>query len=434
MASISFLKDRHKNPYRAQVKSKQFGTKVAYFPDEDTAKEWCLDREKDNLHRLKGMDPPIENLTKRTVGDLLNEYLKRRTPKKASAPSEVGTIRNLAERYKDRPLIAFTRHDAYEYRDYLETDYRWKGKSIKPATIARDVAVFKHAWDVAAEEWRGYEGLVNPWRKVKATEQAKDRVRRLRSGELDRILASCNQCKGDYVNYAPLAILLAIETGMRLQEIFGLDWTDVHLQRRRIHIRKSKTDYKRRTNGRWIVLTLDAYHYLKNLADHTRHPKEGRLFPMSKEAFKQVWVNILMRAGIPFKDRDYKMPWSDKVVHKDGEGLTFHDLRHEAASRFKRCLFVDEIGAMLGHGNKTVTEIYLEYDEDDLTAIQNKLDRYEWDFPITIGNDGVPVLEIPAVNITHGPHNTVTTVEEQETKEGPNVVSFPQRKVAGESK
>jgi len=395
MASITKLKERKKNPFRAQVKKKGYKTLVAYFQTWELADEWCQDREQERTRLDKGMVQTKEHLQKKTVADLVTEYIKKRTYRKVSADTETTVFERLLSfnNLGDRRLIAFKRQDAWDFIEYLENNNQWiskpyifKGKLIepsrqpkhlKPATIIRSIRVLSHMWKEAELKWRGFEELPNPWIGVKPSQPIKERKRRLRPGELDKLIEACKGCKDNYYRlYAPFAIYLAIETGMRLQEIFNLRWEDINLEQRRIHIRHTKTDYKRKTDGRWIVLTVLATTHLMKLGSITKFPKDGNIFPMSTDKFKEAWASIIQRAGIPLQYRDYRIPNSETIVEKDGEGLTFHDLRREAGSKFKRCLTVDEIGAMLGHGDKTVTEIYLHYDDDDLTVIQDKLDRY----------------------------------------------------------
>lgn len=423
MASIVELKDRKKNPFKAQIRNKGFEPKIGYFPSWDEAKEWCDDIEADQRRRSRGQKPTLANLSKLTVGMLLETYMEKVSPYKASALSETKDIKNFLawKDVRNRPLIAFDRYEAQEYIDYLEKEHVWKGKPymrngklinpkrdpkrLKPATIKRVKMIMHHAWNTAEAEWRKYEGLDNPWMKVKVRGKIKKRTRRLNPGELGKLLRACNGCKGDYRMYSRIVIYLTLETGMRLQEIFNLDWRDINLDTRRIHIRKTKTDYKRDVDGRWIVLTVVARMYLHGLVYHLDNrqplsiedlddiieeereealrttykvvqPQEGPVFPQAKINFKQMWRDIIMRSGIPLAHKDYIQPHTKQLIQKDGIGLTFHDLRREAASRFKRCLYVDEIGMMLGHGDKTITELYLTYDGDDLTEIQNKLDRY----------------------------------------------------------
>jgi hypothetical protein len=79
---------------------------------------------------------------------------------------------------------------------------------------------------------------------------------------------------------------------MRLQEIFNLEWSDVGIgtnafDERRIVIRKSKTGAPRT-----IVMTVGARAFLMTLMtlDGLRGgPKDTKIFPMTKGAFKQSW-------------------------------------------------------------------------------------------------------------------------------------------------
>jgi integrase len=165
-----------------------------------------------------------------------------------------------------------------------------------------------------------------------------------------------------------------VHTGMRLHEIFNLRYDDIGLrfnptetgkddlanfEKRRIVIRKSKTDYKTRASGRTIVMSVPARVIIMSLMAKwyielpLRTNRKALLFPMSKLAFKEAWKGIIRRSGIT--------------------NLTFHDLRHEAASRF------DELGLtkaehelMMGHNSNDMTSLYIHA---DLKRIQQKLDR-----------------------------------------------------------
>jgi len=395
MSSITELKDRQKKPFRAQVKKKGFGVKVAYFETLDKAQAWCDEIEDLHKSKLTGQKPTKDKLADLTIGKMLNRYLQEVAKHKAS-DSDTNNIKHFLtwNDIANRNPRAFDRYDAKDYIKYLENDYVWQGKSymlndklitpkrepkkLRPAALNMAIGYLHHAWSYAAHEWREYQQLLefpNPWAKIKPKAKFKQRPkRRLRKGELDKLADSCHYRKGHYKIYSLLAINLALETGMRLQEVFNLDWRDIHIERRRIHITKTKTDYLNEVDGLWIVMTLSATWFLAQLHYHLNRPKEGRVFPMNKGAFSQMWNSILMRAGIPFRDRDYKQIGTGITIQKDGIGLHFHDLRREATSRWKHCLSVVELGAMLGQEGKEVTYVYLEHDEDDLTVIQQKLD------------------------------------------------------------
>jgi hypothetical protein len=179
-------------------------------------------------------------------------------------------------------------------------------------------------------------------------------------GELQRLERACEACRGLNRTYVLLAIYLAIETGMRLQEIFNLTWPDVDIQNRRIAIRKSKTDRVSDYDGRTIVMNVVARALLAalhiRLIINFRYSKEDRIFPMTREAFKQSWADVVKRADI--------------------EDLHFHDLRREAGSRFDEAgLTRGEHDLMMGHANKDMASLYIRA---DLKSIQDKLDRHRF--------------------------------------------------------
>src|SRR5262249_4038728 len=120
--------------------------------------------------------------------------------------------------------------------------------------------------------------------------------RRLKDGELEALEHASEKCLGLNRFYVPLAIYLAIESGMRKQEIFNLTWDAVPIETRRIEIRKSKTDHMKEQPGRTIVLTLNAADYLAllrvALVLKREFKENGRIFPMTKEAFTQSFADL----------------------------------------------------------------------------------------------------------------------------------------------
>lgn len=209
--------------------------------------------------------------------------------------------------------------------------------------------------------------LINPFRAltIKGGE-GNSRERILKDGELRRLDLACAKCHGLNQVYVPLAIYLAVETGMRLQEIFNLTWDDIDLDNRRIRITKSKTDYKSRRKGRTIVMSVNAYAlaitHVTPLIASGKFDKSASIFmkedgPMTKDAFKQAWVHVLANAKI--------------------DDLTFHDLRHDAGTRFDNAgLTKAEHDLMMGHKSRDMTSRYIHA---HLNSIQDKLDRYDLD-------------------------------------------------------
>jgi integrase len=187
------------------------------------------------------------------------------------------------------------------------------------------------------------------------------RERRLDPGEYERLIDATEQCRGMNRLYVPLAISLAVETALRLQEIFNLTWADIDVEGRRIVIRKSKTDHKSKYKGRTIVMTVNARTFLAwraiKLKATRKYNPQSSIFPMTREAFKQAWADVVKtRARI----RD----------------LHFHDLRHEAGSRFDEAGLTNaEHGLMMGHGKRTMRD---RYSHATMQSIQDKLDRHQF--------------------------------------------------------
>jgi integrase len=360
MASIFKLPGR-KLPWRAQVKQKGHPKLIKHFPNKKQAERWAAEQEASI--RNKGLPLTIEELKKQTVGDIVRRYRDEITPTKGSHVSESTVLNRFLQRDICQKSLAYlSPKDGYDYlaERLKET---WRGKPITPRTIRREVNSIQHIFEVARKRW-GLTNLVNPFRGLEIKGSMYRRRRRLEEGELERLMKACEQCRGLNRIYVPLAIYLAIETGMRLQEIFNLHWTDLDPPKRRIVITKSKTDYASEYAGRTIVMTMNVFpliHILTGLTvkdDPHWYDKPlwfGKcIFPMTKMAFKQTWGDVVKRAGIT--------------------DLTFHDLRREAGSRFDEAgLTKGEHDLMMGHRGSDMTSLYIHA---DLKSIQDKLDRY----------------------------------------------------------
>ena len=107
---------------------------------------------------------------------------------------------------------------------------------------------------------------------------------------------------------------------MRHSEILSLLWENVDLDTRIVLLPDTKNGSKRE-----VPLTKKAARILSILPKH-----EDRTFPTTDYTIRHGWDRLVKRAGI--------------------EGLRFHDLRHEAVSRFfEMGLSVPEVAAISGH-------------------------------------------------------------------------------------
>jgi integrase len=209
-----------------------------------------------------------------------------------------------------QPLSTVCTSDFAAYRDE-------RLKTIKPSTLKRQLAPIHNLFEVARAEW-GLPLKENPLANLSLkTPHGDKRERRLKPGEWDRLAQAARLSKNP--NVFPI-IAIAIETGMRRGEILGMLWDHLDRANGCLFIPHTKNGH-----SRTIPLTKAAWEILDVV------PKsETTVFPTNANAFRLAWVRVLKRAEI-----------------KD---LRFHDLRHEAISRFfEKGLSVPEVALVSGH-------------------------------------------------------------------------------------
>jgi integrase len=357
MGGISKVVDSRGNiKYRASIHRKGCKPINKRFTFEKDAKRWI--RENESALETTGLPITRDHLRKHTVREIVTRYLNEKTPKKGCAANEATVLKKFLRRdICNLPLSAITVQNAYKYKHDREKE-TWNGKPISPSTIRRELNTIQHVFEVARKEW-GFTNLF-PFRGIDIKGSMIRRTRRLKTGELDALYLHAHDCRGANAVYVSCAIALAVETGMRLQEIFNLEWSDVGIgtktfDERRIVIRKSKTGAPRT-----IVMTVGARAFIMTLMTFNGlqgGPKDTKIFPMTKGAFKQSWAGL--------KDRAFK-------AGCDLSDLTFHDLRHEAGSRFDELeLTKAENDLMMGHVSKDMAFLYIN---PTLDRIQAKLD------------------------------------------------------------
>jgi integrase len=353
MATIVYRKGRPR-PWLCQIKRKGHKTFSKAFELRQHAERWG--KEQDRSIDLVGLPLTIKEYESIPLSALVSRYLETISRTKASFETDKIVLTSFLKRPLATKSIAYvTPQDAAAYRDERLTEL-YRGKPISPPTVRREVNTLQHVFEIARTEW-GYSNLRNPFRGLRIKGSIRRRTRRLEKGELRKLEIACEACRGPNRWFVRLAIYLAIETGMRLQEIFNLTFNDIDLHKRRIIVRKSKTDHVTGREGRTIVLPFLGWWFLiihiRPLEERASFNGSDRLFPMTKGAFKQTWSEVIKRAKV--------------------KNLTFHDLRREAGSWFDQAgLTKGEHDLMMGHANRDMTSLYIHA---DLNSIQDKLAR-----------------------------------------------------------
>lgn len=187
-------------------------------------------------------------------------------------------------------------------------------EGVSGNTIRLDLALISKLFEVARRDW-GMESLVNPTKLVHKPKVGQGRTRRLEEGEEEKLLKEAPD------QFKPV-ILFALETAMRRSEIASLEWGNVDFKNSSIYLSETK-NYEERT----VPLSPAAKDILKSFPRNIR----GSVFGLSADQITGFMRRAVKKAEI--------------------ENLRFHDLRHEATSRFFENTDLDtmEIKMVTGH-------------------------------------------------------------------------------------
>jgi len=308
------------------------------------------------------------------------------------AVKAVGSVDQLVDKWGDEaPISESDRHmllalaARVKGASLADVDYRWcedwisamkRVDRLSPSTIRHYVGVLARCFDWGGK--RHPELAVNPLRMlpkgyssytsadVKEAGIERDDVerdRRLEDGEEDRIRAvlagqsKTRQPPPGFARRAELAFMfdLALETAMRMREIFTLTVDQIDLEKRTIFLDRTKNGDKRAVPMSSVVRAL-APAYL------ARIPPGGRAFP-------SIWDGDLAVKALKSTSTRISSQWTRIFDTAGCDGLNFHDLRHEATSRLFERTTLDpvSISRITGHKDPRVLRRYTNLRGSDLS-------------------------------------------------------------------
>ncbi len=297
--------------WQVQVRRQGYPSQSKSFTAKQDAQTWARHTEAELDRAALPADP--KRLQSATFGDLLDRYEREVTPRKRSAYAERSRIRLLKgdQLYKVSLAALTPKH----VRDYLDR----RLQTVCGETARKDGKLVRHVIETARRQW-AYAISSNPAALVDLPPPCKPRTRRLTASDIAKITYGLKACRSPYLR---AAIALAIETGMRRGELIAARWDDLDLERGLLVIPVTKTDVPRT-----IPLTPTACQIIRDL--QAMSDGDIRLLPVSANALRLAWERLKRRAQI--------------------EDLRFHDLRHEAVSRFFELgLSVPEVALISGH-------------------------------------------------------------------------------------
>jgi integrase len=288
-----------------------------------------------------------------TLEAAMKRYLSEVTPTKRP------TTQN-NERKRSTPLVAFFGKYSLaaikliaEYRDKrLAGEDRMKDGKPQPRaanTVRLELALLGHLFTIAVKEW-GLGLPFNPVLNIRRPPPGPGRNRRLTPDEEKRLLASVDQHSNPMLSWI---VRIAIETGMRSSEIITLRRSQVELDRRIVRLIETKN-----TLPRTVPLSLAATEQFRLALKNPVRPTDTDLNFFGEPGkddkrrpynFNKVWLDIKKKVGVT----DFK----------------FHDLRHEAVSRFVEAGLSDqEVASISGHKSMQMLKRYTHLRAEDLVS------------------------------------------------------------------
>ena len=341
---MATIKSRGDYQWRAQIRRKGMPPLSKTFEFKKDAEDWARDVERD---MRRGLFVDRREADSTTLLKMLEKYEQDVTPRKKS---------------KVREEFRITKWKRHKLASYFLTSikpkdialFRDECRKLKLAenTIRLDIALLSSVFEHCRKEW-GIE-VENPCNKIRLPSGSKKRERRISDFEIEALLEYLPKAMPRTKN-TPELIQLSIETGMRQSEILGIEWNDVHTKEKYIQLDDTKSG-----DPRQVPLSPRAIKILDGMV----RPKENdRVFKVTQDALIRGF-NLARRMAIEDK--------KDVEGIKSGfmENLKFHDLRHEAASRWASRLESHELCKMFGW--KTM-QMALRYYHPTALSIADKL-------------------------------------------------------------
>lgn len=293
-----------------------------------------------------------EDLASTSVPDeklliLLRRYEVEVTPNKRSAHSESYHLRHL----KGHPIaqIGIARVTPVSVAKYRDD----RLKSVAGPTVRKELTLLSSVIKIAMTEW-GYVLKQNAVSVVRKPPNGRPRDRRLECEDLVRLVKALDQCRNPLIKEV---FLFALATGMRRGEVLSLTWPNTNLDRKTALLPITKNG-----EARLVPLSPDALSVLiRRRFDREREASSAVsdcaglfIFPVSANGFRMAWERVKRRAGV--------------------EDLRFHDLRHEAISRFFEIgLSVPEVSLISGHRDARMLLRHTHLKADDIARKLGKI-------------------------------------------------------------
>ena len=321
---------KRNNRWEVRVRRTGQPTQTKTFTLKSDAQQWAREAE---IALEKGELFHKPKISPLTLNDAVKRYLEEVAIHHKGIASERYRLGAMANRLgKSKPITTITSKDIASYKVERQ-------KEVASASVRRELNLLSSLFETAKNEW-GIIAINNPVTAIKRPSDSVVRDRRLTPIEKEQLLSESLRTGSQQLH---LAILIALNTGMRQGEILKLKWNDIDFDRNQITVRDTK-------NGSNRVIVISSV--LRGVLLKIQQTHET-LFTITASGLQQAFRKLTARLQIL--------------------NLRFHDLRHEAISSFfEMGLSVPEVQLMGGH--RTLDQL-MRYSHSSLQNIQTKLDK-----------------------------------------------------------
>jgi integrase len=314
------------NKWRAEVTV--LGNRI-YSTHDTRSEAWLWAEEQEHAMGSTG-----KVLPGKTVRDAFNRYIREIAPKRRGGRWEIIRLTKIMrEAWTATQLTRLTTEQLQAWID---------ASPLQAESVRRDVTAVRGVFKVCRKRWKWMSE--DPFVDVEQPKPGKSRFKRVPAALLAQVLdAMAFDEKADYRGTcweSSVAFMLAIETAMRRGELWSLDWKDVHLEQRFLHL-----DITKNGDERDVPLSKRAVELFELIGVK----EAGPVLLTSKASAEALWRRKLKQYGII--------------------DLHFHDSRHEAITRLSKKLTLLELSRAVGVRDPRTLMVYYNPTASELAAM-----------------------------------------------------------------
>jgi integrase len=331
--------------YRLQVNGKRERQYSAEWRARDDARQALARR----LIELEAPQPP-EPPPPKTFAGVAEEYLAlKRAKGKRSIHDDELILTRLKTWFGDAtPIVDITAQRIAQYERDRLSKMSARGTPLAAATLNREVALVRHMLRLA-EEW----GYLQKVPRIRLGKEPEGRLRFLTEDEITRLLGAAAESQNTY--FLPI-VTIALNTGMRKNEILKLAWERVDFSRGVLQLAETKNGRRRE-----VPMNRAVYDVLSSLPGAK---EEGPVFRRRDGA---AWGDV-------------RTAFEQACKRAKITVFRFHDLRHTCASwLIMRGRSLKKVQEILSHREFSMTIRYAHLSPDRLREAVAALEDFRND-------------------------------------------------------